>query len=232
MGSNAEANGAGKRHDLDRAGPSFPECGRGGVGRSAGRIDVVDERNAGWNAAVREEGARDVPAPLMLRQPSLARRPSCSRQEWPERKLPLGGKLARQPLGRVVSPLQPAVRIARDEDDTRGVRSRHRLTDDRRGPAGEPAQAALLPGDDDRTQPVVVRQHGPSMHKGESPPGALSTAEYGPGRRCAAARAERRLDAAQCRGATVADLRSRERADEAALRQEQIEHATTLGQRV
>jgi len=56
------------------------------------------------------------------------------------------------------------------------------------------------------------------MCEGEPPPGALSTAVYGPGRRGAAAHAERRLDAAQRRGAAVADLRSRERADEAALR--------------
>ena len=98
---------------------------------------------------MREEGTRDVTAPLVLRQTSLARRPPCSRQEWPEGELPLSSKLARQPLGRVVPTLQPAVRIARDEDDTRGVRSRHRLPDDRRGPAGEPAQAALLPGDHD-----------------------------------------------------------------------------------
>ena len=70
------------------------------------------------------------------------------------------------------------------------------------------------------------------MREGEPPPGALSTAMHGPGRRCAAARAERRLDAAQRRGAAIADLHSRKRADETALRQEQIEHVTTLGQRV
>jgi hypothetical protein len=98
---------------------------------------------------MREEGTCDVPAPLVLRQPSLARRPSCSRQEWPEGELPLGGKLARQPLGRVVSTLQPAVWIARNEDDTRGIRSHDRLPDDCRGPACKPTQAALLPGDDD-----------------------------------------------------------------------------------
>ena len=97
---------------------------------------------------MREESTRDVPASLVLRQPSLARGPSRSRQEWPEGKLPLGGKLARQPLGRVVSTLQPAVWIARNEDDTRGVWSHDRLPDDCRGPACEPAQAALLPGDD------------------------------------------------------------------------------------
>jgi hypothetical protein len=139
MPSTPEANGPGKRHDLDPNGASLAECGRGGIGRSTGRIDVVDERNPGRNAAVREEGARDVPAPLVLRQPSLARRPPCSRQERPEGELPLGGKLARQPLGRVMPTFQPAVRIARDEDDTRGIRSRNGLPDDCRGPAGEPA---------------------------------------------------------------------------------------------
>ena len=98
---------------------------------------------------MRKERTRDVPSSLVLRQPALARRASCSRQESPQGELPLSGKLTRQPLGRVVSTLQPAVRITRDEDDTRGVRSRHRLPDDRRGPAGELAQAALLPGDHD-----------------------------------------------------------------------------------
>ena len=139
MRSTPEADGPGKRHDLDVAGASLPECGRGGIGRSTGRIDVVDERNASRDAAVREESARDVPAPLVLRQPSLARRPPCSRQERPEGELPLGGKLARQPFGRMMPAFQPAVRIARDEDDTRGVRSRHGLPDDCRSPAGEPA---------------------------------------------------------------------------------------------
>jgi hypothetical protein len=70
------------------------------------------------------------------------------------------------------------------------------------------------------------------MREGEPPPGALSTPVHGPGRRRAAARAERRLDAAQRHGTAVADLRSRERADEAPLGQEQIEHVTTLGQRM
>jgi hypothetical protein len=70
------------------------------------------------------------------------------------------------------------------------------------------------------------------MGEGETPPGAFSTAPYWPGRRRAATRAKRRLDATQRRGAAVADLRSGERADDAPLGQEQIKHVTTLGQRV
>ncbi len=95
---------------------------------------------------MRNEGSSDVAAPLVLRQPSLTRRPSCSRQEWAEGELPPNSKLARQPLGRVVTTLEPSVRIARDEDDTHDVRSRHRFPDDCRGPAGKPSQSALLPG--------------------------------------------------------------------------------------
>jgi hypothetical protein len=180
---------------------------------------------------VGEEGTRDVPAPLVLCQASLARRPSCPRQEWAKGKLPLGSKLGRQALGGVVSTLQPAVGITGDEDDTRDIRSRQRFPDDCCGPAGEPAQPALLPGDHDLTQPVVIHQHGARMRERESASGALAAALYRPGRRGAATCAERWLDAAQCRRAAVADLRSRERADEAALREEQIEHVTTLRKR-
>jgi hypothetical protein len=132
----------------------------------------------------------------------------------------------------VVSTFEPAVRIARHEDDTCGDRSGHRLANDCRGPAGEPAQAALLPGAHDLTHPVVICQHGPSMRESEPAPGALATTVHGPGRRSAAPRAQRRLDASERRGAAVANLCSREGADEAALRQEQIEHVITLGQRV
>jgi hypothetical protein len=69
------------------------------------------------------------------------------------------------------------------------------------------------------------------MRERESASGAFTAASDGPGRRSAATRAKRWLDAAQCRRAPVADLRSRERADEAALREEQIEHVATLRKR-
>ncbi len=196
MRSTLEANRPGQRHDLDPAGASLPKCRCGRIGRCTGCVDVVDEHNAGGDAAMRDEGAADVPAPLVVRQPALARRPPSSRQERLERQAPLSGELACQLLGRVVSTLQPAVRIAWDEDDTSCVRWRHRFPDDCRCPAGEPTQAALLPGDYDLAEPVVVRQHTPSMRKRNSTADALSTAEYRPGRRRATARAERRPDAA------------------------------------
>jgi hypothetical protein len=134
-------------------------------------------------------------------------------------KLPLGSKLTRQLLSRVVSAFQPAVRITWDEDDTCRIRPRQRFPDDCRGPGGEPTQPALLPGDHDFAQPVVIHQRGARMREREPASGALTAPSYGPGSRRAATTAMRRLDATQRRRTAVADLRSRERADEAALRE-------------
>jgi hypothetical protein len=181
---------------------------------------------------VRKESARDVPAPLVPGQPSLPRRSPCPREERPHGKLPHSRELGREPLSGVVSALEPTVRIARDEHHAGGVRPRHRVAHDRRRPARKPAQAALLPCGDDQAQPIVVCQRGPSTGERELPAGTLHTALHGPGRRRAAAHAERRLDVAEPRCAVVAYLCSGERADEAALWQEQIEHVNTLGQRV
>ena len=120
----------------------------------------------------------------------------------------------------MVSTLEPALRIARDEDDTRGNRSWQRLADDRRSPTGKPAQATLLPGAHDRTKPVVVRQHRPSAREGEPATGAFATTMHRPRRRSTAPRAQGRLDPTERRRAAVAHLSSGKRADETALRQE------------
>ncbi len=127
---------------------------------------------------------------------------------------------------------EPAIRIARDEHDTRNLRSRQRLTDDGRCPAGEPAQTAFLPGGHDRSQAVVIGQGRAGPREGEPPSRALATTLNGPGGRRPATLAERRLDATERRGATVADLRSGKKAEETPLRQEEVEHVTTLGRRV
>jgi len=124
---------------------------------------------------------------------------------------------------------EPAVWIAGNEHDTRNLRSRQHLADNRCCPAGEPAQTAFLPGGYDRSQPIVVGQGRTGLREGESPARALATTLNRPGRRCAAALAERRLDAAERRGAAVADLRSGKKAEEASLRQEEVEHVATLG---
>lgn len=127
---------------------------------------------------------------------------------------------------------EPAVWIARDERDARNLRSGQRLVDDGRCPGGEPAQTALFPGGHDRSQPVVVGQRRASTREGEPTARTFAAALNRPGRRCAAALAERRLDLAERRGAAVADLRSGQKAEEAPLRQEEVEHVTTLDRRL
>ena len=116
--------------------------------------------------------------------------------------------------------LEPAVRIARDEHDTRGVGSRERVADHGRRPAGEPAQPTLLPGGDDRAQAVVVGHCRPSTREGEPSARTLGTTSDGPGSRRTATLAKRQLDAAQCGRTAVANLRAGKKAQQTALRQE------------
>jgi len=181
---------------------------------------------------VRKESTCHVPSPLELRQPSLPGRPSRPREERPQRQLPESGKLARQPFSSVMPALEPAVGIARDEHDTHGVGPRERVADDGRCPACQSAQTTLLPGGDDRAQAVVVCQCRPSTCEGEPSARTLGTTLYRPGGRRTATLAERQLDAAESSGAAVANLRPGKKTEQTALRKEQIEHVTTLRQRV
>jgi hypothetical protein len=179
---------------------------------------------------VRKEGARHVSPALVLLQPALPRRPSGPSEERPHGQLPEGSQLTCQPLSGVMPTLEPAVRVARDEHDTRGIWSRERLADDGRRPAGEPAETTFLPRGNDRAQTVVVRHCCPRVREGEPSARTLGTTPDRPGGRRAATLAKRQLDAAERGGAAVADLRAGKKAEQTALRQKQIEHVTTLGQ--
>jgi hypothetical protein len=228
----ANANRTGERHDLNRTGTSLPQCRRGRIRGGTGRVDVVDKRNAGGYRAVRKEGACHVPPPLVLLQPALPRSPSRPREERPNRQFPERGELIRQPLSGVMPALEPAARIAGDEHDTRGIGSRQGLADDSRRPAGEPAETTLLPGGNDRPQTIVVRQCRPRVREGEPSARTLGTTPDRPSGRCAATVAERQLDPAERGGAAFANLHAGKKAEQTALRQEQIEHVITLGQRL
>lgn len=99
--------------------------------------------------AVRDEGAGHVTTTFACCQPPLARRPSGPREQRPERQPPALRKLSGQAFGGVIAASEPPIRVARDEDDTGHLRPRQGLTDYRGGPAGEPAETALLPRCDD-----------------------------------------------------------------------------------
>ena len=190
--------GAGQRHDLDRARASLSECGRGSIGRRAGRVDVIDEHDAGGNAPVREECARDVPTPLVLCQPSLARRPSGSRQER------LGAEAPTQQRARSPAARPRGVHASACDPDRPGRRRHTRRpvarTDSRTTAAaqrGEPAQTALLPGATTGRSRSSYASTARACANASRRPAHSPQRSYRPGRRRTATRAERRLDAAQ-----------------------------------
>src|SRR5581483_10696511 len=116
-----------------------------------------------------------------------------------------------------------------DEREERGIGAQDSLRDERRRVFGEPAQAVLLPVADEPTDVVVVCDGRARRGEREAAAGALAAAPHRPRGRRAAALAERRLDPAQAVTAARAELRAAAAADEAALRQEQVEHAPRLG---
>jgi len=113
-------------------------------------------------------------------------------------------------------------------DETGRFRPRDAFDDDARRPCGEPAQASLLPGRDDAAHALVVLDGRAGLRERESATGAFATPSYRPSRRCAAARAPRSRDAPKTGRAVGADLLAGARAGQTALRQEQIEHISTL----
>ncbi len=124
----------------------------------------------------------------------------------------------------MVAALQAPVWVSWDRRDTVGVGPSHGFEDDVRRPLGEPTQSVLLPGGDDAPHRLVVfdRRSGPG--ECEAPAGAFRAPPDGPCRRRAAALANRWSDPPQARPAATADLVAREGADQAPLRQQQVEH--------
>ena len=132
----------------------------------------------------------------------------------------------------MVSTLEPAVAVRRDKCERIHLGPRQLSGDLVRRERGEAAQAMLLPARDDRANAGVVG-HGRACGCERQPAaGALRAAPNRPGRRRSAALAERRLQAGQRAETRGADLRAGPSAREAALRQQQVEHAldaTPLG---
>ena len=150
----------------------------------------------------------------------------CSAEQWLTRQRPALRELVSQALGRVTTP-QPPVRIPRHERDARRLGSRQCIGDDLRSPGGKTAQASFLPGSDDSRDRIAVLHCRASECEREPPPGALGTPPDRPGGRRPTAFTERRLDSPQSGGAVLADLFAGPGTNEAALRQQQVEHERT-----
>lgn len=194
------------------------------MSRGSGRIDVVDEHHPRRGRSHGGEAGLDVVTTLRPGELPLPRRPAHADEQRLEGTIPGLRELARQRLGRVMAALQPPVGIGGDERQAVGVAPRQGVRDDRGRPPGESAQAALLPRADDPPNGRVVFDGTTRAGEGQAPPGALDAAEKRPRSRRAAAGAQGRNEPPQRRCARGAHLRAGTAADEAALRQEQIEH--------
>ena len=128
----------------------------------------------------------------------------------------------------MVSALQAAVAVRRDEGEELDGGPRNRVGDESGGFGGDPAQAALLPAADDPADGVVVLHRSPRARERKPAAGALAAAGDRPDGRRTAARAERRDDHGQTVATPLAQLGAGAAAGEAALREEQIEQDPTL----
>src|SRR5207245_469446 len=135
---------------------------------------------------------------------------------------------AREPLRRMVAPLEPPVTVRRDEHERIDLWRRQLPGDLIRGECGQASQPVLLPSRNDRADALVVRDRRTRRREREPSARAFGTTPDRPRSRRAAALAEGRLETPQRPEAGGADLRAGFPAREAALRQQQIEHAPTL----
>src|SRR5262249_56651925 len=92
------------------------------------------------------------------------------------------------------------------------------------GPGRESTKPTLFPGADDPPNAHVVLDRCTGAREREPPPRAFGAARHGPRRRSTAARARGRADAPQRRSARWTDLSAGAGADEASLREQQVEH--------
>ena len=188
------ANNSGKSDHVDPPGSSFAERRGGGIRGGAACKNVVHEHHRPWDLALGGEDAGNVAPPLRARESTLPPRRPPAAERRGDRQLPtLGQSLGKLP-GRMMPALETAIGVRRDEGDHVHGRRWDNLDHDLDGSPGEPAQRALLPTGDEGTYGVVVRNGRPDAREREPTPGALAATPHRPGRRRAAALAERGVD--------------------------------------
>lgn len=170
----------------------------------------------------------DVSAPLGTRQRALTRRSTGPYEQRLQTELPFRSQCTRKPLGRVMTAAKSPIGVTWNEGEDGGVGSRDGLYDELGRPVGEPPQSAFLPGGDDPPHALVVLDRRPGTGEREPAPGALGAATDRPCGRGAAAFTRGRAYAPERRAAGGTDLSAGNGADEAALRQQKIEHAAKL----
>src|SRR5919108_145695 len=157
----ANPNRPRERHDVNPSGTSFPQGGSGRIGRRSGCVDIVDEGYVRRHIAAAGERRGDVAPPFAPRQLALAGRAAGADEQRLEAEPPAGPELPGEPFPRVMTALEPAIRVGGDANEILRGRPRHGLDHDLSGPRGEPTQAAFLPGRDDASRGPVVRDGRP-----------------------------------------------------------------------
>ena len=214
----------GKGHDLDPLRPAGPQGRGGGVDGCSGRIDVVDEQDRARRRP-RRERACDIAPALGAGETALPGNAAGAAHQLLGLETPAARELTRQCFRRMVPAPQQAVVVGRHECDAVDGSRCENVPHQVGRPRCEPPQSAFLPGRDDASHRLVVGDRGSGPSEGESAPGALGATLDGPGGRSAATRADGCADPPEARPAPVANLAAGEGAAEAALGQEQVEHA-------
>ena len=125
--------------------------------------------------------------------------------------------------------LQRPVAVGRNEGDGSDRRPFDRLDDHVGRNLGEAAKATFLPRCHEAAHAAVVLDRRARACEREPPARALPAAGHRPRGRRPATLAERRLNPGKARPAAATELAAGEGADRAPLRQQQVEHAFTVG---
>jgi hypothetical protein len=116
------------------------------------------------------------------------------------------------------------VAVRGDEHQRIGVRAGDSVADDIRRHLGEPAEAALLPGRDQRGDCVFICHRGPCGGERDPPPRAFTAPGDGPQRRCAAPCTVGAEQEWERNPAAVAEIRTKAGAGHATTREDQVEN--------
>jgi hypothetical protein len=174
----------------------------------------------------REKSSCDVPPPFCLPQAALRNGAACSAEQRLTGQRPTLRQLGGETLGGMATSQTP-VRISRHEDDAGAARPRQSLGDDLGRPGGKTSQSSFLPGSDHKRDRILVLDSRPSAPEREPASGALAATAYRPHSWRAAALTDRWRDSPQSGGAVLANLFAGTGTNEAALRQQQVEHERT-----
>jgi len=132
----------------------------------------------------------------------------------------------------MVAALALPTTIGRDERHDVCLRLRNAVDDERCRIVRDPAQPALLPAGHQAAHRVVVRDGRSGLREAELAARAFAAALHGPCRRRPASFAPRRLDPRQAVTAGAAQVGAGRAANEAAPRQQNIQHSATLAAEV